>query len=128
MKNFIAAVLLICTSSAFAQELDATAAALETLPAGAYVGTTPEGDDCQVKVSSDEHGVAVVATAGNLMVSRIVRPGTIYRFNPGQRLFLSSDATDSVYRTLAVEADTQYVVVARKRNGQEVKVECVVNL
>jgi len=128
VKNFIAAVLFICTSTAFAQELDATAAALETLPAGAYVGTTPQGDDCSVKVSADEHGVAVVASSGNMMVSRIVRPGTTYRFNPGQRLFLSSDEAENVYRTLAVETNTQYVVVARKRNGQEVKVECVVNL
>ncbi len=127
MKHLLAALLFVC-SSAFAQELDATKAALETLPPGAYVGTTPQGDDCQVKVNSDEHGVAIVASAGNTMVSRVVLPGSTYRFNPAQRLFLSADANENVFRTLAVETETQYVVVTRKRNGQEVQVECVVNL
>lgn len=126
--KIIAAFLMLVSISAFAQELDATAAALATLPAGSYQGSTPQGDGCQVKVTADASGVAIVASAGNLMVSRLVLPGTTYRFNPGQRLFLSSDEADNVFRTLAVEEDTQYVVVARKRNGQEVKVECVVNL
>jgi hypothetical protein len=127
VKHFLAALLFVC-SSAFAQELDATEAALEVLPAGTYSGTTPQGDACQVKVHADANGVAVVASSGNLMVSRLVLRGTGYRYIPGQRMFLSSDAAENVFRTLAVEVDTQYVVVARKRNGEEVKVECVVNL
>lgn len=133
--KIIAAFLLLASFSVSAQELDATVAALDILPAGAYSGVTPQGDDCKVKVSSDEHGVAVVASSADVSVSRLVLPGTTYRYNPAQRLFLSSHTIETrhgsyenVFRTLAVEAKTQYVVVTRNRNGHEVKVECVVNL
>jgi hypothetical protein len=129
MKLFVA--LMLCSFSVFAAEIDATAAAQQVLPPAIYDGVDAQGEECRVAVSADDHGLVVVATAGQTSVSRSILKGSTYRFNPAQRLFLSSDKLEdreSVLRTLAVEAKTQYVVVARSRNGIEQRVECVVDL
>jgi hypothetical protein len=138
MKTLIAALLLV-SASAFAYELDATEALLQTLPAGEYYGITPQGDDCSVAVRNLYGKVAVVATANGLTKRSEVYSGATYRWKPGQRSFLAtsltttlSGSTENIFRTIAVSTNTQYVVVAdhviNNRDSYETKVECVINL
>lgn len=138
MKTLIAAFLLV-SSSAFAQELDATDALLTTLPAKEYRGITPDGDDCQVAVRDLSSKVAIVATAGNLTRRAEVYSGAVYRWQPGQRFFLATNLTttlngskENVFRTIAVTSNTQYVIVAdeviNNREREVVKVECIIDL
>ncbi len=132
--KFVLFALLLAAAPAMAQELDATEAAVRSLAVGSYQGQTPvEGDDCSVTVSRDSRGVTVLAQTGELSVSYLVKTGSVYRWRPGQRSFLSSfysssTETEQVYRTLAVGEDSQYVVVDRSEREEELKVECVVSL
>lgn len=138
MKTLIAALLLV-TSSAFAYELDATEALLQTVAAGEYTGITPAGDDCSVAVRNLSSKVAVVATANGITKRSEVYSGATYRWKPGQRSFLATTLTttlngskENILRTIAVSTNTQYVVVADLivdgRRSEETKVECIINL
>lgn len=138
MKTIIAALLLV-SSTAFAYELDATEALLQTVSAGEYSGITPQGDDCSVAVRNLSSKVAVVATANGLTKRSEVYSGATYRWKPGQRSFLATTLTttlngskENIFRTIAVSSNTQYVVVADLivdgRSSQETKVECIINL
>lgn len=138
MKTLIAALLLV-TSSAFAYELDATEALLQTVAAGEYTGITPAGDDCSVAVRNLSSKVAVVATANGITKRSEVYSGAAYRWKPGQRSFLATTLTttlngskENIFRTIAVSTNTQYVVVADLivdgRSSEETKVECIINL
>jgi hypothetical protein len=140
MKSIVIALTLVC-SSAFAQELDATEALARVLPVGQYSGTSPEGVACSVSVKQTESALSVSASMDHVTISRKVKTGSSYRWNLGTRNFLSLDKTfssdgvssvEEVLRTLAVEINTQYVVVARvivnDRDVREDKVECVINL
>ena len=138
VKTLIAA-FLIMSSSAFANELDATEALLSTLPAGVYTGITPHGDDCEISVRTLSDKVAVVATTATLTKRSEVVRGAVYRWNPGNRSYLATTftttlrgSTENILRTIAVSQSTQYVVVADRvvndRNASETKIECVINL
>lgn len=138
MKFLIAALMLVSVS-AFAQDLDATEALLQTVSAGEYSGITPAGDDCSVSIRNLSNKVAVVATANGLTKRSEVVSGATYRWRPGQRSFLASTLTttlngskENIFRTIAVSTNTQYVVVADLivdgRSSVETKVECVINL
>jgi len=138
MKTFIAALMLI-SSTAFAYELDATEALLQTVSAGEYYGITPSGDDCSVAVRNLSSKIAIVATANGVTKRSEVYSGAAYRWKPGQRSFLATTFTttlngsrENIFRTIAVSTNTQYVVVADMivdgRSSEETKVECVINL
>lgn len=138
MKTFIAALLLISTQ-AFATELDATEALLNTLPAGSYSGISVEGDNCSVAVQKLSTGVNVSASSNGKTKSYEILNGSGYRWNPGQRLFFSSiitrtsdSSSENFIRSIAVKNTTQYVVVgniSRTDNGtKESVIECVINL
>lgn len=139
MKTFLAALLIVSTN-AFAQELDATEALLQTLPAGTYYGESTKGGDCQVKVQKRSTGVKVSASANGQTMSYETLNQTSYRWNPGQRLFFSSvvskyphnERSEDFIRTIAVKENTQYVVVGNLfhsgRDSKETIIECVVNL
>ncbi|MBY0515580.1 MAG: hypothetical protein K2P81_01640 [Bacteriovoracaceae bacterium] len=140
MKSLLIALTLVC-SSAFAQELDATAALTNVLAPGLYSGVSPEGIECSVLIAKSNKGIKTSAKMNGMTISREVETGTMYRWNPGTRYFLSSEKTystdginsvEEVFRTLAVDTMTQYVVVARvivnNRDVREDKVECVINL
>ena len=141
MKTVFALALMIVSMSVSAQELEATAALSQVLPVGHYSGVTPEGGECAVSITRTREGITTSATAEGVVLSRTVSNGSMYRWNPGTRYFLSSETTysrngvssvEEVFRTLAVDTLTQYVVVARvivdNRNTREDKIECVVNL
>lgn len=139
MKTLIAALLLVSVSAAFAQELDATEALLQTVSAGEYTGITPDGDDCSVAIRNLSNKVAVVASANGLTKRSEVHSGATYRWKPGQRSFLATTLTttlngskENIFRTIAVSTNTQYVVVADLivdgRRSDETKVECIINL
>ncbi len=139
--KFIALALLALSSLAHAVELDATEALLSTLTPGVYTGLTPrEQTACSIEIQKTAQGVLVIGRARGEEVSRSVGYGTAYRFNPGQRLFLSSDnfyredvSEEVVFRTIAVEEKTQYAVVSHFRTiGRDrvfnKQVECVIDL
>lgn len=138
MKTIFAAILLV-SSSAFAYELDATEALLQTIRAGEYQGVTPQGDDCQVSVRDLTNKVAVVASSEGVTKRSEIVTGSTYRWKPGQRSFLATNLTttlsgskENVFRTIAVGQKTQYVVVADvvvdNRDVNETKVECIIDL
>ena len=135
MKLLLAA-LLFTSFSVLAQELDATAAALNTLPVGNYSGVTATDDQaCSVAVSKSTTAVTVTASAGSVSAAYQVKKGTAYRWRPGTRAFLSSyiveaggEDYEQVYRTLAVSEDSLYVVIDRPSRNVERKVECIINL
>lgn len=138
MKIIIVAALLI-SGSALAQELSATDALLQTLPAGNYSGRTLENRECEVSIRDLTNKVAVVATTKNLTKRSEILKDAVYRWNPGTRSFLASvfstslnGSSENVFRTIAVKETTQYVVVAdieiNNRTVNESKVECVIDL
>lgn len=131
--------LLLTSVSAFATELDATDALLNTLPIGTYSGQTEAGDKCAVKVSERPQGVLVSVSANGETKSHETKVGAGYRWRPGQRLFFNSvisrtsnSSTESFVRTIAVTESTQYVVAGslyRSTTGNsESVIECIVNL
>ena len=137
MKTLIA--LLLISTTAFATELDATEALLNTIPAGDYRGVSPDGNDCQVSVRTLSEKVAAVASENGFVKRSEVMEGASYRWNPANRPFLSSTLTttltgqkENLVRTIAVKQNTQYVVVADivSEDGRvsETKIECVINL
>lgn len=140
MKS-IAIAFLALSSFAHGVELDATEALLNTLSPGVYTGVTPrEQTPCSIEIQKTAQGVLVTGRARGEEVSRSVGYGTVYRWNPGQRLFLSSDnfyredvSEEVVFRTIAVEETTQYAVVSHFRTiGRDrvfnKQVECVIDL
>lgn len=138
MKTFIAALLLVSTQ-AFATELDATEALLNTLPTGSYSGVSVEGHDCSVAVQKLSSGVNVSVSSHGKTKNYETLNGSGYRWNPGQRLFFSSlitrtsdSSSENFIRSIAVKETTQYVVVGnitRTGNGtKESVIECVINL
>jgi hypothetical protein len=138
MKTMLLAALIVSTS-AFATELDATDALLQTVAAGQYTGITPQGSDCEVSIRNLSNRVAIVASAEGVTKRSEVYSGATYRWKPGQRSFLASTFTttlngskENVFRTIAVSTNTQYVVVADliedNRNRVETKVECIIDL
>jgi hypothetical protein len=139
--KFIAIALLALSSLAHAVELDATEALLQTLTPGVYTGLTPDSSEaCSVEIQQTAQGVLVIARKGPQQVTRSVGFGTVYRWNPGPRLFLSSDnfyredvSEEVVFRTLAVDEARQYTVVSHQRTiGRDRvfnnQIECVINL
>ena len=139
--KFIAVALLALSSLAHAVELDATEALLQTLTPGVYTGVTPDSSEaCSVEIEQTPQGVLVTARKGSQQVTRSVGFGTVYRWNPGPRLFLSSDnfyredvSEEVVFRTIAVDEARQYTVVSHQRTiGRDRvfnnQIECVINL
>lgn len=139
MKTLI--VLMLAMSSAFSSEYDATRAMTEVLHVGYYSGTTEDGRNCAVSISRQESGVmASVIIDGMGEMTRVVKNGTHYRWQPGQRYFLSSEyfqngrnRVEETFRTIAVDQFRQYVVIARRlettdRNEREDARECIINL
>ncbi len=140
MKFLIFAILL-SSSIAQAAELDATQALTQTLAAGTYAGlTTDTSEVCSLEVKLIPQGVLVTARKGAQQVTRSVGFGTVYRWNPGPRQFLSSDnfyrndvSEEVVFRTIAVDESKQYTVVSHQRTiGGELvfnnQIECVIEL
>lgn len=141
MKTLITA-LLILSASAFAnnRDLDATEALTSFLPIQVYYGNTPNNQFCRVSIRPNAQGILITAQDANNEASRIVPFGSTYRWNPGNRSFLSSSFVnvregriENVFRTIAVENNTQYIVVSTRlessnRENREDKVECIVNL
>jgi hypothetical protein len=139
--KFLALALLAFISVAQAHELDATEALTQTLSPGAYTGLTPDSSEaCSVEIQQTAQGVLVIARKGPQQVTRSVGFGTVYRWNPGPRLFLSSDnfyredvSEEVVFRTIAVDEARQYTVVSHQRTiGRDRvfnnQIECVINL
>ena len=141
--KFVAFALLALSSFSMAQavELDATQALLETLKPGIYSGVTVDAQEsCNVEVKQIPQGILVTASTTKTRVSRSVGYGTVYRWNPGQRMFLSSDnfyredvSEEVVFRTIAVNESRQYTVVSHQRTiGRDrvfnTQIECVVDL
>lgn len=138
MKILIAA-LMLTSVSAFATELDATDALLNTLPIGTYSGQNDNGENCAVKVSEHSNGIVVSVSAAGQTKSHETKIGSGYHWRPGQRLFYNSfitrtsnSSTENFVRTIAVTENTQYVVAGslyRSTTGNsESVIECVVNL
>lgn len=139
--KILALALLALTSLAQARELDATEALRRTLAPGVYEGVTPQAKQaCTIFVMKVVDGLSVIAQTGDQRVVRRVNYGSVYRWNPGQRLFLSSltqvagDAREeSVFRTLAINDHTQYAVVSVVRSINRTvtsknEIECEINL
>lgn len=135
MKMLLIALALV-SSSAFAQEMDATEALTMVLPVGTYSGRF-EGERCSVTVREEANGVKVTATNARLTRSRLVEYGSVYKLW-GTTQFLSSTSigtndgfNENLVRTRADVTGKQYVVVADRvvvMNDQfEHKVECIVN-
>lgn len=138
MKTLIAALVLV-SASAFAQNLTAPEALLRTIGPGFYEGQTPAGNHCEVTVKNLYGSVIVVAADESQGRKSEVVSSAPYRWNPGNRSFLSTvftttltGSTENVFRTIAVTESTQYVVVAdivvNNRERYERKVECIINL
>ena len=121
--KLLALALLAFTSLAQAGELDATEAMVRTLPPGIYTGFTPQSSEaCSIEVRQIPQGILVIALKAQEQVTRSVGYGTVYRWNPGQRLFLSSDhfsredvSEEVAFRTIAIDEDTQFAVVSHTR-------------
>ncbi len=141
MKFLALALFLVSSSLSIANELDATEALLKTLSPGAYTGLTPDSSEaCSLELQQTPQGVLVIARKGSQQVTRSVGFGTVYRWNPGPRLFLSSDnfyredvSEEVVFRTIAVDEARQYTVVSHQRTiGRDrvfnKQVECVIDL
>lgn len=138
MKTLTATLLLV-SISAFAQNLTAPEALLRTIAPGLYEGKTPEGNYCEVTVKNLYGSVIVVAADEMQGRKSEVVSSSHYRWNPGNRSFLSTaftttltGSTENIFRTIAVTESTQYVVVAdvviNNRERKESKVECIINL
>jgi hypothetical protein len=138
VKTLIATLLFV-SSTTFAVTLDATEALLSILPAGNYNGVTPEESPCEISVRNLSNRIAVVASKTELSQRSEVFLGATYLWRPGKREFLSSTLTTSLtdkrenfVRTIAVQENTQYVVVGNiitsNTGVSESVVECIVNL
>ncbi len=138
MKTLIAA-LMLTSVSAFATEIGATDALLNTLPLGTYSGQTERGEACKVQVSERSSGIMVSVSANGRTKGHETKHDAAYRWQPGQRLFFNStitrtsnSSTESFVRTIAVTERTQYVVAGslyRSTTGNsESVIECVVDL
>lgn len=137
MKTLISALLLM-SSVSYAQELDATAALLNVLPATEYSGRTSQGDECQVSVRNLSDRIAVVVSANGYWRRGEVFRGAAYRYNPANRSFLATVLTttltgsrENIVKTIAVTDRSQYVVVSEfvidNRQTHENFIECIVN-
>jgi hypothetical protein len=130
MKTLIAVLALTC-STAFAFELDATEALLNTLPVGDYSGL-----GCSVSVRNLGNKVVIEALNDKMRKTSEVLTGAVYRANPANRSFLatvsSGESKENIFRTIAVTQNTQYVVVSDVtsdgRQMLERKVECIIDL
>jgi hypothetical protein len=138
--RFLAFILLLVSTHVSAQSLEATEALSRVISPGVYSGTTPDGNDCELKLLRTSNGMSAIVSTQGLDMVRVINFGSGYRWNPANRSFLSSEVirtgsnsqVESVFRTIAVEADTQYVVVAYvftdNRDTREEKFECVIDL
>lgn len=137
--KFLAALCLLVSVAAQANYLDATVALKEVLPVGVYSGADLDGERCSVEVMNTAGGVNVTVFGQGRELNRVVPFSSVFRWQPGKREFLSTsivrtgvNSDEDVLRTVAVEEDTQYVVVAkiatRNRDVMETSLECVVNL
>lgn len=135
----LAALCLIVSFAAQANYLDATVALKEVLPVGVYSGVDLDGKNCSVEVMNTAGGVNVTVFGQGRELNRVVPFSSVFRWKPGKREFLSTSITrngvnsdEQVLRTVAVQEDTQYVIVAkiatRNRDVMETSLECVVNL
>jgi hypothetical protein len=132
-------ITLFMSLSAGAQELDATKALLTILPAGDYSGVTNDGAECNISILPLSNRIAVIGTSRDMIKRSEIEVGSRYRWNPGTRSFLHttltttlSDAKENVFRTLAVDKNKQYVVLAdvvtKDRQTLETAIECIVDL
>lgn len=137
--RILISIMMLMSISVAAQELDSTKALLTILPSGDYSGETSEGMECNVSVLTLSNRVAVIATSGEKSKRSEIEVGSKYRWNPGTRAFLHttltttlSDMKENVFRTIAVDKNKQYVVLAdvitKDRKTIETAIECIVDL
>lgn len=130
MKTFLFSALLMASATVFAGE--ATVNLLGILPQGEYYGTTPDSNEaCSVTVEIVGSQVVITAATDAAWEKTSVLRNSVFRWNPGNRSFLSSryldSNTETIFRTVSNGDDSQYVVVANVVDGSESRVECNVN-
>ena len=137
--RIIISIIMLMSISVAAQEVDATKALLTILPRGDYSGETTNGNECNISILTLSNRVAIIATAGERSKRSEIEVGSKYRWNPGTRAFLHtnlittlSDMKENIFRTLAVDKNKQYVVLAdvitKDRKTIETAIECIVDL
>lgn len=135
----LASALFFVSLAAQANYLDATVALKEVLPVGTYSGVDLDDERCSVDVMDTAGGVNVTVYGKGKVLNRVVPFSSVFRWQPGKREFLSTsisrngvNSDEDVLRTVAVEENTQYVIVAkiatRNRDVLETSLECVVDL
>ena len=139
MKTLFFALLSLSLSVS-ASEIDVTEALTQSLPLGTYSGESLKTHGpCQLTLKKSSRGILVLVSADHMKLTREIEFGSAYRWRPGTRELLSSERaatndgmSESVFRTIAVKENTQYVVVSKRevtnRDSFEVKIECVINL
>lgn len=85
------------------------------------------GEDCAMEVTKDLGVATITGRNGERDITVEIDESLHYRWQPGVRYFLSGKKP-FIFMTRAVTENTQYMVVAEKREEGEVAVECVVNL
>jgi hypothetical protein len=137
--RILISIMMFMSISVAAQELDATKALLTILPSGDYKGETNDGNECRISILTLSNRVAIIATTGERSKRSEIEVGSTYRWNPGKRAFLHttlittlSDMKENVFRTLAVDKNKQYVVLAdvitKDRETIETAIECIIDL
>lgn len=137
MKTFLMALVLL-SSNAFAQEIDATEMLASIIPVGTYSGSY-KGKPCKVTVQPSADGLVVTASNAHLTRRREVERGSIYAIKGGN-YFLSSGKystndgfNENILMTRSADiTNRQYVVVADRvvvqRDQFEHAVECIIPL
>jgi hypothetical protein len=137
--RILISIMMFMSISVAAQELDATKALLTILPSGDYKGETNDGNECNISILTLSNRVAIIATTGERSKRSEIEVGSKYRWNLGKRAFLHttlittlSDMKENVFRTLAVDKNKQYVVLAdvitKDRETIETAIECIIDL
>jgi hypothetical protein len=125
--KFILGTLLLTSSFSFAQSLTATNALLEVLPRGEFHGETVSGEPCSFSLSGGSSRISVSLSANGQFRKYEISSEAVYRSNPGNRSYLASvysGSKETLFRTIAITSDTQYVVIA----DGNAKLECEISV
>lgn len=128
MKRLFSLILLCSSISAFSSDAGVLEAMKSMFREGTYTGLTPDKENCTVSFQFLKTMAVIKAKSAELKATRLVYDGTNYRSQPGRRMFLTSDYK-STFRSLAIDENLTYTVTAEiNEYGEEVPVECVINL
>ena len=141
MKSLVVLVTLLTSSFALSNTLEATRALESLLRFGRYSGIELKTQKkCSLGLTSVPEGTVMTLVSGDREIEHLVAESSMYQLKPGQRFFLSSTferngrfTQESVFRTIAINDTTQYVVGSKIKTQDGITtlnktIECAIDL